>query len=644
MNDRRGLLLAASSLILTAVCTLFVGSLHRGEIAKPGSVTHESRGLEAHRVVSARTARPAQPPEKSDRIDTVVVPLKSATKSAAYTMTQPELAGSVWGSQTLSTKKTTRATAVAGDKGREPSTPAAAPPANNTGGVTLPVTSFSGPTIDDDKTETAPIQPPGLRFVPPDPIGAAGPDHVVGVTNVLVNFYRQDGTADFQDSLYDFFADLVPLTFTFDPKVLYDQLEGRFVIVTMDVTDTEFGDPANTSRILVAVSDDSDPNGSWCVGAIDAFSNFVGEASGSPLDHWAEYPGLAVDEEAVYITAEMRTFLDQTPPDEFGGVRLWIIDKAADGLYDCGSNPVDLAEVEVFDPFAGGGVVLTSQPAQIYGNASGSVGTFLVSKGNLSNGTDEFAQVVRVDDPIGSTSFTQSFVNLGNIEDLNGNPSDPPLPNAPQSGSAELIDTNDRRALDAVWRDDSLYFSSTINPRVGDADAGQATSFWARIDTTNLASLSVADQGVIRGEGIGGATHTFYPSIAVDNTGAVAIGFAASGPTIFPGAYFTYRQASDSGGFTEPAITVKAGEAAYFREFGTMRNRWGDYTGTISHPQDSGCFWVFNQYAGEQDQQDTPPENGRWETQWAKFCVGNSAIFADGFESGDLSAWSNSAP
>ena len=193
-------------------------------------------------------------------------------------------------------------------------------------------------------------------------------DDLVSVVNVLVNFFQEDGTADFQDSLFDFFAALTPLTFTFDPKVVYDKVAGRFVIVTMDVTDTQFGDPDDTSRILVAVSDDSDPNGTWCVGAIDAFSTFIGEADDqNALDHWAEYPGLAVDEEAVYITAEMRTFLDQTPPDEFGGIRLWIIDKAADGLYDCVASPVDLAQVDVFDPFLGGGKVLTSQPAQIYG-------------------------------------------------------------------------------------------------------------------------------------------------------------------------------------------------------------------------------------------------------------------------------------
>ena len=206
------------------------------------------------------------------------------------------------------------------------------------------------------------------------------------------------------------------------------------------------------------------------------------------------------------------------------------------------------------------------------------------------------------------------------------------------------MDTNDRRVLDAVWRDNNLYFTATIDPKPGDPDAGQATAFWARIDTTNLGSLNAADQGVILGEDLGAATHTFFPSVAVDNTGAMAIGFAASGSTIFPGAYFTFRQAADPVGTTQPTSVVHTGEAAYFREFGTGRNRWGDYTGTVTHPLEAGCFWVFNEYAGEQDAVDPPPENGRWETQWAKFCVAPSEIFADGFESGDTSAWSSVVP
>ncbi len=633
-NSHRFLGIIVLGCLITAGTVLFV----QGKSDNPtGTSVADSASL-ANRAVSPRRARPDRPPVKPSGIGTISVRLQSKEKSALYTMTDPEAVGAIWGSQNSAPKSTRPAGKSFVETGLElesiSPTEAAAP------GVATPVVSFPGPDFDDDKTET------GFWFVPPDPIAAAGPGHLVDVINVLVNFYQEDGTADFQDSLFDFFADLNPNTFTFDPKVVYDPFSGRFVIVSMDVTDFQF-DGFDSSRLLVAVSDDEDPNGTWCVGDIDALSTFVGQADDqNALDHWAEYPGLAVDEEAVYITAEMRTFLSQTPPDEFGGVRLWIIDKANDGLYDCVANPVDLAQVDVFDPFAGGGggIVLTSQPAQIYGTPpSGNVGTFLVSKGNLTDGTDEFAQVIRVDDPLGSPSFAQSFVNIGNIEDLVGNETDPPLPNAPQSGSAELIDTNDRRALDAVWRQDNLYFSATIDPKPGDPDAGQATAFWARIDTSNLGSLSTADQGVILGEEIGAATHTFYPSIAIDNTGAMAIGFSASGATIFPSAYFTYRQAADGAGITQPSSLVQAGQASYLRPFGP-RNRWGDYTGTAVHPLEAGCFWIFNQYAGEQDPQDTPPENGRWETQWAKFCVADSDIFADGFESSDTSAWSSVVP
>ena len=56
-------------------------------------------------------------------------------------------------------------------------------------------------------------------------------------------------------------------------------------------------DTGNVSSIFVAVSDDSNPNGTWHFDSIDAKEVIGGS------DHWADYPGFAVDEEAVYITA-----------------------------------------------------------------------------------------------------------------------------------------------------------------------------------------------------------------------------------------------------------------------------------------------------------------------------------------------------
>ncbi len=471
----------------------------------------------------------------------------------------------------------------------------------------------------------------GFLFIPPDPIGAAGPDHVVNVVNVSIQFHTKDGTPLLDSvagapitgiSLASFFSPLSPLNDTFDPKVIYDQHAGRFVVVTLERQDVLLGDPSDTSRILVAVSDDSDPNGTWY------FTSINSKVSISAVDRWADYPGFAVDEEAVYITANMFGF--NSSGGAYGGVRLWVIDKftgAGGGFYGGGTTPVSL-----FDPYGGGGGATTTQPAHIFGAAptSPNVGTFLVSYSGLTDGLDEFVQNVRIDDPVGpgTTTFTQQFLNIGNIEDFFLIV----LPDAPQSGSGETIETNDRRALHSVWRASSLWLTTTIDPTTG-TDAGQATVHWWELDTSTLGAITNVQQGDVGGEDIATGTHTFFPSIAVNDSGDAAIGFAASAATIFPSAAYTTHETGGAAGSNTGSVVLRAGLAYYIRTFDAppcaspeARNRWGDYSGVALDPFDE-CFWIYNQYAITRGTGTTggcngrpATEDGRWGTAYGYFC------------------------
>ena len=406
--------------------------------------------------------------------------------------------------------------------------------------------SFDSTDFDDNITNTG-----GFAFIPPDPSAAAGPDHLVNVTNVTVRFHQKDGTLDFNSSLASFFASLSPLTFTFDPKVIYDQFAQRFVIVTLEQTDTAAGDAADTSRILLAVSDDADPNGTWYM------TEFNSKITIGGVDRWADYPGFAVDEEAVYITNNMFGF--GASGGAYGGVRLWVVDKGEVGGFYAGSA----ASVSVLDPYTpAGSIATTTQPAHIFGTAPTDVGTFLVSYSGLSGGGNEFVQIVRIDDPLGTPTFTQQFLSFGNVEDTFV------MPDAPQLDTATLVETNDQRALHAVWRDDSLWLTTTISPKAGDPDAGEATAYWLELDTSTLSSISVADQGALGGEDIATATHTFFPAIAVNSAHDVMIGFSGSASTIYPGAYYTTRQLADAAGTTAGSETLRAGVDYYIRTLG----------------------------------------------------------------------------
>ena len=178
---------------------------------------------------------------------------------------------------------------------------------------------------------------------------------------------------------------------------------------------------------------------------------------------------------------------------------------------------------------------------------------------------------MRINNPLTSPTFTQQFVPVGNIDlDSFGI-----LPQVPQSGTATTIDPGDRRVYNAVWRNNKLYFATTLKPPTG-PDAGQTTVHWFSLNTTNP-TLTVLDQGNVGGEDIVPGAYTFYPSVAVDVDETLAIGFGASHSSIFPGAYYTGRRSADPLTTVQSTGTLKEGEAFYIRTFGGP-NRWGDYS------------------------------------------------------------------
>jgi hypothetical protein len=471
--------------------------------------------------------------------------------------------------------------------------------------------SFGGFNFLDNATNTG-----GWYFIPPDPIGAAGPFHVVNVGNVTIQWFNKVGVQQNQQSLQSFFAPLGPPlgTFTFDPKVIYDQYAERFVVIALERYDgSGVGDD---SYILVAVSKTSDPNMGWWFLAIHSKTT-IGAG-----DTWSDYPGLAVDDKAIYITTNMFPF--STSAGSYG-VRLWIIDK--NPFYSGGA-----ASWSIHDPYAAAGVPgneATTQPTHMFGALPGALGTYLCAYSGWTSGElggSEWLHVIEVSDPLGGSGgpyFTQGWLNVGDIEDIGGSLGWPALVDAPQLGTTTRIEVNDRRALNAVWRDGDLYVSTTITPNAG-ADVNQTTAHWFRIDTSGgILGLNLADQGNVGAEDLGSSTFTFFPSVMVDQCGNMGIGFAASNQGIYPGAYYTGRLAGDAPGTVQPTGVLQAGLDYYVRTFGGTRNRWGDYSGLALDPADEETFWVYNEYAMTQG---TPlgglPELGRWATQWGSFALG----------------------
>jgi FlgD Ig-like domain len=450
----------------------------------------------------------------------------------------------------------------------------------------------------------------GYLFIPPDPTCAAGFAHILDSGNNYVEWRLKGALVDVPQSRISMdalmagtpgmLAPTVPSNI-FDTRSTYDKYAGRFIVVGFQRVTS----PALDSRILVAISKTSDPNAGWYRYAINSLLVIGG------VSRWADYPGVAFDDDAIYITANMFNLAGSS----YAGPRVWIIDKAT---VLPGPDAAIAPPVYDFVTLSGALVATTTLPTQMWGPEPAGVGTFLVSTGisDASPGVNEYVQVVRVDTPLAPT-FNAQLISVGDI-------SSGTVPNATQLGSTRTIATVSQRVMSAVWRNNNLYTCNTIKPTLG-VDSPQATAHWYRINTTTLGALSVADQGNVGGEDIAAGTHTYMPAVHVDKCDNMAIGFSASGPGVYAGAYYATRGIADPAGTIGASVVLAAGLDFYVRTFTsslTAASRWGDYSGMSLCPVDETNFWVYNEYAGTRGTPTTVSgvtEDGRWFSKVGSF-------------------------
>jgi hypothetical protein len=107
----------------------------------------------------------------------------------------------------------------------------------------------------------------------------------------------------------------------------------------------------------------------------------------------------------------------------------------------------------------------------------------------------------------------------------------------------------------------------------------------------------------------------FMPSISVNASDDVVIGFTASSPSMYASCWYTGRAGTDPA--TEMAVPAeyKGGNAAY-NQSGSGTNRWGDYSVTSVDPLNDMDLWTIQEFTNQ---------NGDWGTNIAQFSYGAGA-------------------
>lgn len=413
-------------------------------------------------------------------------------------------------------------------------------------------------------------------WIPPDPIIAAGPNHVVVATNSSFAIYTKTGLRQYLTTFGAWFSTLNPPSAIFDPKVVYDPNAGRWILLVLAKDDT-----AQRSYYLISVSENSDPNGRWWSWLLDAGLN-GGTASGL----WADFEGLGYDSsEAVYITSNQYGFNNAY---FYSKIRIlyksqlyWVGTAGSIGWYDLW-NLLD----------ADGTTVFTLKPAQADSPLSGEY--FI----NTRSGGGSAVTLWRLTNPLSTpTLVRQATIPIGTYFA----PFD-----AVQLAGADLIDVGDCRTQEVGYQNGKLVTAFTEGKNWGSGNVSALRTL-----VIDAASNAVDFNTSFGGDGL----WYYYPAIVRDNTGNLALVFNRSSGSEYANTRYTVKLVADSS--WEGSAGLKTGEANY-SVITNGRNRWGDYSGAALDPADATKAWVYSEYA--------LPGN-QWSTWIGQIPLGSTQFF-----------------
>ena len=149
-------------------------------------------------------------------------------------------------------------------------------------------------------------------FAPADNTIAINPNgQMISGTNARLHTYTQTGGSLGSSTLTGFFNSLPVAQFKFDPKVIYDVEQDRFIVVCLAAFDS------TNSRILVGFSQSSDPSGQYNLYALD----------GNPFSTglWTDYPQIGLNQNELFISGNL---FSDAPQPVFTQNAIWQVDKA----------------------------------------------------------------------------------------------------------------------------------------------------------------------------------------------------------------------------------------------------------------------------------------------------------------------------
>jgi hypothetical protein len=407
----------------------------------------------------------------------------------------------------------------------------------------------------------------------PDGALGVGPNSILAAVNGSFSVYSRSGRSLLGPVSYTSFFGIS--SHPFDPRGFYDAGNasstglaggsGRFVLLAL-----ASGSNPEMSSYLLAVSQNSSPqNGStvWCKYRFDALTYVSGVSAK------ADYPGLGLDGNNIYITSNQTTFGNST----FQQARIMVIPKST--VYPnalTGTCPT--AKSWDFQNLANpdGGPSFTVQPTEEPDALPGSSTSTMYFVNAAYPTGSQLAFRTLTTNSQGATLSAPSWVTVAPYD----MPADAPQP----QGSS--IATGDTTLLGATYRYGRVYTANNTRTVGGNTNVNPYSSVqWYSF----APGASVATSNAVTSPNIAYYMPGIVPgcttSVSPCPTPFVALEFSGSSAQQ-PASAFDLLVGSSS------ATLFRSGVPAY-----SYFSRWGDYPGLSIDPIDPTTVWVLGEYA-----------------------------------------------
>jgi len=233
-------------------------------------------------------------------------------------------------------------------------------------------------------------------------------------------------------------------------------------------------------------------------------------------------------------------------------------------------------------------------------------------------------------------AWTNNSIRLttvtGNIPTCTWNTGSAVFPTAPDSWTSfnhgnsitqqppetRRIASNDSRISSAIMMNGKIWTVQHCAFPAGATGAAVThtdVQYW-QLDATPGGSFGNVIQrgrtGAVAGE------HRWFGSIAVNKNEDVIVGYSMSNSTtMWPSAGYSTRQQSTPPNTLDDPLSYHNGEGRYWKDFGSGRTRWGDYSNAHLDPADNS-LWVIQEYASTPAGAVPPDNNSRYGVWWAQ--------------------------